>query len=193
MGARDDAHGALSNRPQLEVTFTLNQYNPRARMLLDVRDTTERGARVRFPPPLVFLSALLGGIAMHHFVAPASVPLGRTLGAAAGGLVVVVGVAVIVSARIWFTRSGQSPTPWTPTPSLIFQGPYRFTRNPMYLGATTILLGLGLALGNLWIDVLAPVALGVVHVIAVLPEEQYLSEKFGDGYTQYRARVRRYL
>ncbi len=100
---------------------------------------------------------------------------------------------MIVSARIWFTRTGQSPTPWKPTPSLIPQGPYRFTRNPMYLGATTILLGLGVASDNLWICVLALVALGIVHVIAVLPEERYLSEKFGESYTQYRARVRRYL
>lgn len=156
-------------------------------------NSTERGARVQIPPPLVFLSALLGGVALRHFVAPAPAPLGRTLSVAAGGLVVVTGIALIVLARVWFTRTGQSPIPWKPTPSLIFQGPYRVTRNPMYLGATTILLGLGLALDNLWICLFALVALGVVHFIAVLPEERYLREKFGESYTQYLARVRRYL
>ena len=155
--------------------------------------STERGARVRFPPPLVFLSALLGGIAMHRFVVPARAPLGRSLGVLTGGLLLVAGIAVIVSARIWFTRTGQNPIPWKPTPSLIFQGPYRFTRNPMYLGATTILLGLGLALDNLWVCLFAVAALGIVHLIAVVPEERYLSVKFGESYTQYMARVRRYL
>ena len=154
---------------------------------------SERGARVRFPPPLVFLSALLGGVALRHFVAPAPAPLGRTLGIATGGLVIVMGIALIVLARVWFTRTGQNPVPWTPTPSLIFQGPYHFTRNPMYVGATTILLGLGVALDNLWICLFAVVALGIVHFMAVLPEERYLSEKFGESYTQYLARVRRYL
>lgn len=156
-------------------------------------NSTERGARVRFPPPLVFLSALLGGIAMGHFVLRAPAPFGRTLGVAAGGLIVAVGIAVIVSARVWFTRTGQSPTPWKPSPSLILQGVYRFTRNPMYLGATTILLGLGVMLDNLWVCLFGLVALGIVHIIAVLPEERYLSEKFGESYTRYRDRVRRYL
>jgi protein-S-isoprenylcysteine O-methyltransferase Ste14 len=156
-------------------------------------DSTEHGARVFIPPPLVFLSALLGGIALRHVVAPAPVPLGRALGIAAGGLALMTGVALIGSARLWFARTGQSPVPWKPTPSLILRGPYRFTRNPMYLGATTILVGLGVALDNLWMVALAPVALALVHVLAVLPEERYLHQKFGESYALYRGRVRRYL
>jgi protein-S-isoprenylcysteine O-methyltransferase Ste14 len=150
------------------------------------------GARVRFPPPLVFLSALLGGIALHFAVALAihtARPALLTLGIA----VAAVGVATVASARTWFFRTRQNPAPWTPTPELILRGPYRFTRNPMYVGITTFLVGLGVATNVLWITLLAPVALAIVHVIAVRPEEQYLTEKFGDNYTAYRARVRRYI
>jgi protein-S-isoprenylcysteine O-methyltransferase Ste14 len=116
-----------------------------------------------------------------------------TLRLIAGLLVITIGVFLIVSARVLFLRTRQNPAPWKPTPKLIFQGPFRFTRNPMYVGATTIVLGLGVALDNLWISVFALPALGIVHFLAVLPEERYLSEKFGQSYTQYLARVRRYL
>jgi protein-S-isoprenylcysteine O-methyltransferase Ste14 len=63
----------------------------------------------------------------------------------------------------------------------------------MYVGLTCILIGLGLALNNLWFSSLAAVALLVVHFMAVLPEENYLKEKFGRSYEDYRAKVRRYI
>ena len=63
----------------------------------------------------------------------------------------------------------------------------------MYVEMTCMQLGLGLALDNLWIGLLAPFSLLVVHFLAVLPEEKYLSEKFGDSYRAYLIRVRRYI
>src|SRR5262249_11304470 len=75
----------------------------------------------------------------------------------------------------------------------VFKGPYRFTRNPMYVSVTAIQIGLGLAVGVLWISLLAPVTLATIHVTAVRREERYLSETFGRDYDDYRARARRYL
>lgn len=154
---------------------------------------TERGARVRFPPPLVFVFGVLIGVALGRYVAPAAVPIDRSTRIALGVLVLICGVGSILWARIRFVRTGQSPIPWKPTPELIFQGPYRYTRNPMYVGMTLIEIGLGVALNNLWISLFALLALAIVHVIAVLPEESYLSEKFGDSYRHYLGQVRRYL
>jgi protein-S-isoprenylcysteine O-methyltransferase Ste14 len=160
---------------------------------MDQPSSVERGARVRFPPPLVFLLFILLGLAAQHFVAPARVPVDRTLSAIAGILVLLSGVGLVLAARIHFTRTGQHPAPWKPSPELILQGPYRFTRNPMYVGLTLLELGLGLAVNNLWISLFAPLALLSVHFIAVRPEERYLSAKFGVSYRAYLARVRRYL
>lgn len=92
-----------------------------------------------------------------------------------------------------FKRTGQNPVPWTPSPELILEGPYRFTRNPMYLGLTLFQVGIGFAINNLWISLFAAPALLVVHFIAVLPEERYLTEKFGESYKAYLVKVRRYL
>jgi protein-S-isoprenylcysteine O-methyltransferase Ste14 len=156
-------------------------------------NSVERGADVRFPPPLVFLIGILLGVTFQYVVAPAPVPVDRAIGAIAGILVLMAGLSVIASARIFFSRTGQSPIPWKPSPELILKGPYRFTRNPMYLGVTLFEVGLGLAVNNLWISLFAAPALLTVHFMAVRPEERYLSQKFGESYKAYLARVRRYL
>jgi protein-S-isoprenylcysteine O-methyltransferase Ste14 len=156
-------------------------------------NSVERGAQVRFPPPLVFLGSILLGVAFQYVVAPAPVPGGRAISATGGILLCMAGLGFIASARVLFTRTGQSPIPWKPSPELILKGPYRFTRNPMYLGVTLFELGLGLAVNNLWISMFTAPALLAVHFIAVLPEERYLSEKFGENYKAYLAQVRRYL
>jgi protein-S-isoprenylcysteine O-methyltransferase Ste14 len=154
---------------------------------------SERGARVRFPPPLIFALSTLAGVAVHYSVHSGHVPIARTASLVAGIAVIVLGVSLVLSARIWFVRTGQSPVPWKPTPSLIAEGPYRFTRNPMYVGVTLIQIGLGLALDIAWVSLFAPLSLLVVHWIAVVREEEYLAGKFGAAYDAYRARVRRYL
>ena len=153
----------------------------------------ERGARVRIPPPLVFLACTLAALAIHFYVRPLALSVPRMLGVPVGIAIASAGIATVASARILFLRTGQNPVPWTPSPELIERGPYRFTRNPMYVGITTLLVGIGLAVDVLWLSVLALVALSIVHVIAVVKEEAYLAEKFGDAYAAYRSRVRRYL
>jgi protein-S-isoprenylcysteine O-methyltransferase Ste14 len=151
------------------------------------------GAKVRFPPPLVFLGVIVLGVIVQHKAMPLSLVFARWLRLAAAVLILACGVSLVASARILFKRTGQNPIPWKPTPELILQGPYRFTRNPMYVGVTLFVIGLGLAVNNLWISLFAAPALLVVHFIAVLPEERYLAAKFGESYRSFLAQVRRYL
>src|SRR5688572_5606805 len=154
--------------------------------------TSERGARVRFPPPLAFLLALVVGVGLSY-VRALDLSIDRMVRIGAGAFVILLGVALLASARTHFVRTGQHPAPWKPSPELILRGPYRFTRNPMYVGMTLVGIGLGIALNNLWITAAAPLALVAVHFFAVLPEERYLTEKFGGPYIEYLKRVRRYL
>jgi len=151
------------------------------------------GARVGFPPPFVFLGLILVGLALQQGPWPLVLPVGSGPRWSAGAGTALAGVLLVLNARLWFFRTGQHPAPWRPSPELLVQGVYRFTRNPMYLGLTLFQLGLGIALGNGWIAALAPLSLGIVHWLAVRPEEAYLTEKFGDPYRRYSARVRRYL
>ena|SRR5689334_9150028 len=155
-------------------------------------ESDERGAKVRFPPPLVYVAFILVGAALAY-AAPLPVPGPRYLSVAAGVIIVLGGVLLIADALKLFRHTGQDPAPWKPSPELVLGGSYRFTRNPMYLGLTCIQVGLGLALNNLWVSLLSAFSLLAVHFIAVVPEERYLAEKFGDSYRAYMIKVRRYL
>ena len=155
--------------------------------------SSERGADVRFPPPLVFVIALLAGVVLRYAWMPLRFPVARFAGIAIGLGLIGCAVAIGASANRLMVKTGQSPVPWKPTPELILRGPYRFTRNPMYVGLTFITIGLGLALDNAWISLLALPSLVIIHYLAVVPEERYLSEKFGEPYRHYLTRVRRYI
>jgi len=156
------------------------------------QNRTERGAEVRFPPPLVFLGAILLGVGLD-VVAPLPLPADRWTGAVGGLVLLLSGLALGAAAHVHFRRTGQHPAPWKPSPELILRGPYRFTRNPMYVGMSLVQVGIGLLANDLWISFLTVAALAIVHFIAVLPEERYLSAKFEAEYGAYVARVRRYL
>jgi protein-S-isoprenylcysteine O-methyltransferase Ste14 len=171
-----------AHRPDDEISKDYMQQN----------DSTERGANVHIPPPLVFIACIVLGALLQYAIAPIPFPDDAWI-RIAGVIIVAAGLALIFSALAAFRKTGQDPKPWKPTPELILQGPYRWTRNPMYVGLTAILVGFGLALNNLWFSLLAAAALVAVHFIAVLPEENYLKGKFGPDYENYRKKVRRYL
>lgn len=151
------------------------------------------GARVRVPPPLVFLALALAGIVLQPVTGWLALPLPPWLRALGGAALALAGAAVVLSAQTWFKRTGQHPAPWKPSPELLVQGIYRYTRNPMYLGMTLFQVGLSFAFANGWIAALAPLALLIVHFTAVRAEEAYLAERFGESYLRYKATVRRYL
>jgi protein-S-isoprenylcysteine O-methyltransferase Ste14 len=151
------------------------------------------GANVRLPPPLVFVGLPILGLALHYLVLPLRLPMSVVARAIAGGLVGGAGLALNLATNVLFRRTGQNPLPWMPSPSLILRGPYKFSRNPMYLSVVLMMAGLGLGLGTLWLVLFAPIALIVVHYTAVLPEEAYLGAEFGEAYGKYKAAVRRYL
>jgi protein-S-isoprenylcysteine O-methyltransferase Ste14 len=150
------------------------------------------GARVRFPPPLVFLGFILAGAFVNRWHA-LHCHLPRPVSLGAGGLFILAPMALFLGSLRLFRATGQHPRPWLPTPSLILSGPYRFSRNPIYLAMMLVQIGIGFLLDDAWILLLSPASLITVHFIAVLPEEAYLLDKFGEPYRKYLATVRRYL
>jgi len=122
-----------------------------------------------------------------------SVPLGKTPRFACVWVLLVAGIALSISALFLFQSSGQEPEPWKPSPLLIGRGPYRLSRNPIYVSMVLLQSAFGLVFDNLWVVMLSLPALLVVHYTAVLPEERYLADRFGDAYSKYIASVPRYL
>ena len=108
-------------------------------------------------------------------------------------MVFALALVLLAWAIVTMTRAGSNVPTSLPSTTIVDTGPYRFTRNPMYLGMMLGLIGLAVALNSLWLLLtLAPFAL-VIRYGVVAREEAYLERKFGDVYRGYRSRVRRWV
>lgn len=92
-----------------------------------------------------------------------------------------------------FRRAKTSMVPMKPTTALVTSGPYRLTRNPMYLGMAVLYVALALALGVIWALAVLPFVIFAVDRLVIAREEPYLERKFGEQYRQYKGRVRRWV
>jgi protein-S-isoprenylcysteine O-methyltransferase Ste14 len=156
-------------------------------------EKAEKGAAVRVPPPAVFGGLTAVALVLHFFVRPWPTSLALDQRLAGGAALAIVGLAIGMSAFKRFRATGQDPAPWKPTPSLIVTGAYRFTRNPMYVGLVLLTSAIALFANASWCMFAGPIALVIVHITSVRPEEAYLRGKFGKDYEAYCKRVPRYL
>jgi protein-S-isoprenylcysteine O-methyltransferase Ste14 len=150
------------------------------------------GARVIFiPPPLYFAVGLAGGMAIDNAIAA---PVGgRPLTTATGLTIAVLGLALALGGVVAVVRHRTTIVPHHAVATLVTGGVYRLSRNPMYTGLAIVHLGVALLLGSWWPLLLWPVAILAVRRLAIRPEEDYLTERFGQTYLNYQARVRRWL
>ena len=144
------------------------------------------------PPPIVFVVAI-GFAFLLGWVWPRGVWLDAPLRYVVGAASVLGAGALLRGAIGQFRRMEQDPKPWRPTPAITSDGPYRFTRNPMYLGFVAFTVGLGFLVDNGWLPILAVFAAAGVQRTAIVHEEAYLERKFGEEYRAYKRRVRRWI
>ena len=137
------------------------------------------------PPPLVFLAALAGG-----FLLDRAVPVNLEPAAAP---VRVAGLIPPARRGPAFQRRRRRPRWRRPGRTPLTTGPFRYTRNPLYVALTLVYLGIALAAAMAWpVATLVP-ALVVIRYRVIAREEAYLERKFGDAYRDYKGRVRRWL
>lgn len=143
-------------------------------------------------PPVLYGGAVALGLALAWLL-----PLGGAwpgwLRLGVGGVLMVAGAGLALWAASLFLRTGTNVPTYRPALRPVFAGPYRFTRNPMYLGVTSLYAGLALALANPWMLMLLAPVLVVMDRFVIAREEPYLEARFGQPYRDYRTRVRRWL
>ena len=142
-------------------------------------------------PPVYFLATLAVMGTLHRYL-----PLFQWLETPyrhSGIIVIVLSIGLMLWAALLFKRAGTGIVPFTPATSLVAAGPYRFTRNPMYLGMAGALLGVALLLGTLAPLAAVPLFVALIEWRFIRAEEAMLSVNFGEAYKQYSARVRRWL
>jgi protein-S-isoprenylcysteine O-methyltransferase Ste14 len=156
-----------------------------------MNDTPET-AQVLIRPPLAWALAVVAGLVLDWLAPLPFLPEDWPAGLL-GAVVFVLALALAIWAIDTMTRAGTNVPTNRPTTAIVESGPYRFTRNPIYLGMFGGLIGLGIAFDNPWLLLLmAPFAL-VIRYGVVAREEAYLERMFGDAYRGYRRRVRRWL
>jgi protein-S-isoprenylcysteine O-methyltransferase Ste14 len=147
-------------------------------------------AGVLVPPPLLYAVPLAAGLLIQHW---------RHLPIVPGWAAVPLGVACVFlglvgfPAVLAFHKARTSPNPFRPSSALVTTGPFRFSRNPMYVGITLLYVGVAIWVNTVWPLLFLPVILVAMHYGVIVREEAYLVRIFGDEYRQYARRVRRWL
>ena len=163
-------------------------------MTQDARPPREDNAGVRIPPPLVFMFPLVAGLILHRLWPLASVPpsagmiIRRT-----GAVLIVLALALTYWAIFSFRRMGTTVVPVHPATALVLRGPYRFSRNPMYLAMALLYFGICCWALALWPLLFLPFVLIIIQRSVIGREEAYLVRRFGDDYQRYLSQVRRWL
>jgi protein-S-isoprenylcysteine O-methyltransferase Ste14 len=148
-------------------------------------------ARVIMPPPLLYIGALAIGVGLHAIHPVRVMP--PHMAPVAGGIACVLSLALGGTGLWALRRAGTSQNPRRPTTALVVSGPFRISRNPLYLSLLCLYVGIALFVNGLWLFLLAIPLVAVLRLGIIAPEERYLERKFGDEYRRYRSRVRRWL
>jgi protein-S-isoprenylcysteine O-methyltransferase Ste14 len=156
------------------------------------KDSAEAGsAGVLIRPPFLYGGGFIVVLVLRWLWRMPIVGSGGPLWAALA--LSILGVAIVALAARALRAAGTNVDPLRPTTAIVTAGPYRFSRNPIYVGLTLLYLGLASAFNTWWaVIVLVPI-LAIMHLGVVRREERYLEQKFGEPYREYRSRVRRYL
>jgi protein-S-isoprenylcysteine O-methyltransferase Ste14 len=156
---------------------------------------TDRGVQdnpgVIVMPPFLYLGAFVVMLLLR-WPWPMPILAGR-LALWPGLVLVALGITLAVVGRRALEAAGTNVNHGLPTTAIVTGGPYRYTRNPLYVALAAFFLGVTLGFNTWWGVVLLVPVLGVMHWGVIRREERYLERKFGQPYREYCSRVRRYL
>lgn len=142
-------------------------------------------------PPLIYLAGLIAGLLLHWLKPLHFLPQWWTGPVGLSALVLAAVMALTAKRALKLAQTNVDPR--QPTTCIVTTGPYRLTRNPLYLSLVLIVLGVACAVNALWIVITLIPVLMTVHFGVIKREETYLTRKFGSVYRDYQKRVRRWI
>ena len=141
-------------------------------------------------PPIIFLAAILLGVALNYAWPLPFVPSPLRL---LGALLVLCAVLLFGLSLREFRAAGTSVRGSQRSTTIVRTGPYRFSRNPIYVSFVLLLMGLAVGLDNLWLVLTLIPAIAFIAVVVIPREERFLEQNFPEQYSSYKAAVRRWL
>jgi protein-S-isoprenylcysteine O-methyltransferase Ste14 len=149
---------------------------------------------VFFPPPLLYVIIFLLSFILQGYLTIRGAFFFHSLVANIIGVIIIItGLVFSIPALRQFIKSRNTLIPFKPAASLQTNGIYSASRNPMYTGLLFIYLGLALIFGNWWTIILFPVLVVLITYLIILPEERYLMRAFGNSFSDYKNKVRRWI
>ena len=149
------------------------------------------GAGVRFPPPIIYAVFCGAGLTLDEFWP--QLPLEWRFVSSAGWALIAAAFLLMTICVVYMRRARTTIRPDRPTDAIVSGGPFAYSRNPIYIGWLILYFGVALVWGGGYTLILAIPCAAVIHRYAIMREERYLERTFGTAYTDYTARVRRYL
>ncbi|MCZ6729391.1 MAG: isoprenylcysteine carboxylmethyltransferase family protein [SAR324 cluster bacterium] len=143
------------------------------------------------PPPLILLGFLLVGFLIDYFWPLNLLP--DNVQFPAGGALIAAGVMGIVLAVREMLRAGTNIPTHRPSTAIVHSGPYKYSRNPIYLSAAIAYVGIAIMADNVWLLLMLKPLLVTLSFGVIDREEKYLEGKFGEDYRNYKAAVRRWI
>lgn len=137
----------------------------------------------------IALSCIAAALALEYFL-PMPITWHSVLWRLMGIALVLGAVAILFWCQYLFRESGETTKPGHSTNVLLVSGPYRWSRNPIYAAVVSLILGIGLTSGRVWICISALAAVWLIRRVLIVPEEIYLEERFNGSYLEYKKRVR---
>jgi protein-S-isoprenylcysteine O-methyltransferase Ste14 len=152
---------------------------------------TQDSADVRIPPPLIYAVGLGAGLLLSKWIPSRWLP--SAFSRFSGWTLVVAACSLAVPALAIFLYKKTAIRPDRPATTLAVSGPYRITRNPMYLSLALLYAGIAILYRSIWALVFFFPVLFIIDRRVIVREELYLERRFGSTYAQYRTRVRRWI
>ena len=150
---------------------------------------------MKIPPPLLLLVCLIAGWALDLGRSWPILPVSRWVAprVALSGALILLGLGLVGYCAWQFKNAKTRIEPWQPTSSIITTGPYRYSRNPIYLAFAIAGAGIALAFNTCWMLLSLLFFVLIANKLVIEREEKYLEGKFGESYLNYRRETRRWL
>ncbi len=142
-------------------------------------------------PPLVYISGLIIGLLLH-FITPISI-IPKIIEMPLGIILMIIAICLMVFSMKSFGAAKTEVDPRKPTTAIVDFGPYRFSRNPIYLAMTLFYLGITIWVNSLTMLIMLLPVLIMIRFGVIEREEKYLERKFGKRYLKYKSKVRRWV
>ena len=142
-------------------------------------------------PFVIYIGFGLSAALLQTFVAIPFIP--TRVAQITGVIIMVTNLVFGLPALRGMLQAKTSPNPNRPTTTLLLSGPYRLSRNPMYVGLTLLYVGLMTLLRLPWGLLFTPIVIWLISLWVIRPEEEYLAHKFGDSYLEYKKIVHRWI